>query len=233
MSVVCLCFFGYQIYLIKNQDYTNFNEIERIKEKANMNNVDEEQSEPNFSEIEKMNANIVAWLYIPDTTINYPIVQGSDNSYYLTHTYLQSYNYAGAIFMDYRQDLSMPNVFVYGHNVYQGTMFADIEKFKDERFFKEHTSFYLWYQDKEYELQVMSFYQTTSDDESVFKMYDSMNTNFLNYANECKSKSMYEVNVDVTENDKMITFVTCSYESGKGVDTNLRYVLHTKMKERG
>ncbi len=90
-----------------------------------------------FDKLKKINSDIVGWIVVEDTEISYPVVKGSDNEYYLNHTYKKSSNYAGAIFMDYAQDatLSTPyeNVFIYGHNVYHGTMFAELENYCDKK----------------------------------------------------------------------------------------------------
>lgn len=83
----------------------------------------------------------VAWLYIPDTNIDYPIMQSGDNDYYAHRATDGSYLYAGSLFMDYRcsSDFSDFNSVIYGHNMGNGTMFADIPNYENEEFFMNHS----------------------------------------------------------------------------------------------
>jgi len=82
----------------------------------------------NFPSLEKINSHCVGWITIPNTNINYPIVKNDDNEYYLNHNFEKSENKGGAIFMDYRlkEDFSNFNTILYGHNMKDGSMFADV-----------------------------------------------------------------------------------------------------------
>ena len=86
------------------------------------------------------NPDIVAWIYIEGTKINYPIVQGEDNSYYLKHLFSGEWNGSGCIFLDSRNDASFADrhSIIYGHHMKNGTMFTDLDKYKKQDFFDEH-----------------------------------------------------------------------------------------------
>mgnify|MGYP000782800669 FL=1 len=96
--------------------------------------------EVDFSVLREINPDIVAWIYIEGTKINYPIVQGGDNSYYLKHLFSGEWNGSGCIFLDFRNDVSFADrhSIIYGHHMKNGTMFTDIDKYKKQEFFDEH-----------------------------------------------------------------------------------------------
>ncbi|MDU4046397.1 MAG: class B sortase [Peptoniphilus harei] len=90
-------------------------------------------------ELRKEYPSIVGWIRVGGTEIDYPIVKGSDNDYYLNHNYKDDYNVFGAIFMDYRnkEDFSDQNTIIYGHNNVRAGNFKDLHKYEEENFFKE------------------------------------------------------------------------------------------------
>ena len=96
--------------------------------------------EVDFAALREINPDIVAWIYIEGTKINYPIVQGEDNSYYLKHLFSGEWNGSGCIFLDFRNDASFADrhSIIYGHHMKNGTMFTDLDKYKKQEFFDEH-----------------------------------------------------------------------------------------------
>ena len=81
-----------------------------------------------FTELSKINDEVVAWIKVPETSVNYPVVKHKDNSYYLTHSYDKSFNYAGWIYTDYRNDIDdlVSNNIIYGHGRVDGSMFGSL-----------------------------------------------------------------------------------------------------------
>ena len=104
-----------------------------------------ERIEVDFDALLAINDDINGWIYCPDTLINYPIVQGGDNDYYLTHLIDDSWNANGAIFMDYRNaaDFSDSNTLIYGHNMSSGAMFAGLLNYKNQSFYDAHPYLYI------------------------------------------------------------------------------------------
>ena len=96
--------------------------------------------EVDFAALREINPDIVAWIYIEGTKINYPIVQGEENSYYLKHLFSGEWNGSGCIFLDFRNDASFADrhSIIYGHHMKNGTMFTDLDKYKKQEFFDEH-----------------------------------------------------------------------------------------------
>ena len=102
---------------------------------------DREAMEQVFAELSVINPNVVGWIYIPATDVNYPVVIGPDNEYYLRRTFRGEYNRAGSIFMDYRveRDFTTPLTTLYGHNMRDGSMFASLMQYTNEEFLAENT----------------------------------------------------------------------------------------------
>jgi len=116
-------------------------EISAIKAASLANEfVDDSDDSVNFEALRQRNEEVVAWLRIPDTNIDFPVMQARDNSYYLSRDIDKSYAITGAIFLDYRNsgDLSDDFSIIYGHRMSNGRMFSDVGKFEDKEFFYEH-----------------------------------------------------------------------------------------------
>lgn len=108
---------------------------------------------------------MVAWLSIDGTNINYPVMQGTNNEWYLTHDYSGQNALAGSIFLDYRNgaDFSDAVSVIYGHRMSGNLMFSDVAKFADEHFFSSHRRGNLKTRDGEYELEVFEYLVLSSD----------------------------------------------------------------------
>ena len=101
-----------------------------------------------FAALQAINPDIVAWLRIPGV-LEYPVVRGEDNSYYLNHTVQKTYNIAGSIFLDYRneRDFSDRKNIIYGHNMKDGSMFQGLHKYENEQYLETHNKVYLYLPD--------------------------------------------------------------------------------------
>lgn len=236
LFVVALCVFvysGYQLYHIFSQNHQEKKEKQTLTTIANIPENPKPEEEPftiDWVALQERNPDICAWIIIPDTDINYPIVHGSDNAYYLTHTFLKAENYAGAIFMDYQADPTFQNfnTFIYGHNVKHGTMFAELENFKDAAFYEAHPYIYLFTPDGNYRCEVISMYSTV-DQSASYSTYTGDAQSYLNYVDMVKGLAENKREVEVDETQHMITLSTCSYERG-GEISDARYLLHAKME---
>ena len=181
--------------------------------------------------LQDINKDIFAWIVIPDTNISYPIVQGSDNAYYLTHTAEKKELYSGAIFLDAaaHRDFSDRHTIIYGHNIIYGSMFAQLEKFKEEDFFQAHPYIYIFTPEKNYRCEIISFY-TTTDTSPSYQTYFAQDVDYTNYLDMIRSQSRYSSNVQMSAQDQLLTLSTCSYEKD-GVASELRYLLQAKLVE--
>ena len=126
---------------------------------------EEPETEPyvspiNFEELMKENPDTIGWIRVPDTNIDYPIVQGEDNDFYLNHDFYGKENIAGAIYLDFESqgDFVGRNNVLYGHNMKNGSMFKDVNRYKDEAYFKEHQFFSIYTPDREIRLKAVAAY---------------------------------------------------------------------------
>lgn len=181
-----------------------------------------------FEELRKINPNIVGWIIMDGTSISYPIVQGDDNSYYLKHSFYKKYNPSGAIFMESSasKNFSDQNTFVFGHHSSHGKMFSDLRKYLKKDFYTEYPIAHLYTPEGNYELEIFSAYVDKATSYS-YQLHFSDDESFSNYISHIKSKSRYNTSIDVSIEDKIVSFYTCSAEPGS---TKLdRYFVHTKL----
>ena len=179
-----------------------------------------------FDRLKEINSETVGWIEIKGTNVNYPIVKHSNNSYYLRHSFDKSYNDAGWIFLDYRNSLEdlYTNTIVYAHGRIDGSMFGSLKYLLNEEYYKNKDhKVYLYTPEKDYVFEVFSFYviETTND---YLKVNFASGEEFLDFSEMLKKRSNYNFNVEVLENDKIITLSTC-YNSHE------KLVLHAKLLE--
>lgn len=150
----------------------------------------------------------IGWIYVPGTEINYPIMQSGDNAYYLHRAYDGSYLYAGSIFMDYRCNADFTGFIniLYGHNMKNNTMFADVLNFRDEEYFEDHRYGWLTAVDTVYLIEFFAVLQT----EGTSQIYDADLDwqSLLPYIKDC---SLIYEDADVKESS-LIYLSTCTDE---------------------
>lgn len=182
-----------------------------------------------FKELKKINSDIVGWIVIEGTQVNYPIVQGKNNSYYLNHAYDKKYSSLGSIFMDYAStsNFTDENTFIYGHHTQNGSMFGEIKKYMDVNFYNEHPSFYLYTPEGNYRVDIISVYVADALSDSYNQVFTTKEE-FKKYLDNVIEKSIYSTNVTIDyEIDRIITLYSCSHEyNRKKYD---RYFIHGKV----
>lgn len=176
-------------------------------------------------ELQKINPDIIGWIEIENTNINYPVLQGTDNSFYLNHDYQKEKNKNGAIFLDANYIWNPPssNLLIYGHNNQNGTMFEDLLKYKNEKFYQEHPliRFTTNTEDSYYEIisvfNSKVYYKSQND---VFKYYYFINANdeneFNEYIKNVKQASLYDTGKTAQYGEQLMTLSTCSYHTKDG-----------------
>ena len=179
--------------------------------------------------LKQINDDVVGWIYVEDTTINYPLMRSTngDDDYYLTHAYNGEYLSVGSIYMVSNCDpvpTNNYNTLIYGHNVVGGAMFHDVMKFLEQDFFDTH-KVYIYTLDGVYVYQPFSLYKTTSDYKYIQTQFYN-EQEFLDYAAEMKANSSLYSDLSIASGDTMITLSTCT---GTGVVSNARYSLHAKL----
>ena len=168
--------------------------------------------ESNISELKKINSDIIGWIKIDNTNINYPIVKGKDNDYYLNHLYDKTKNSLGSIFMDYRNndDFSDKNTIIYGHFAKNNMMFADLAKFKDQSFYDSVSDYQIIIENDIYKVKIFSTY--VSDVYTDAWKLDFNDKEFAEWLKNTQKKSMIKSNIIPKDTDLIVTLSTCSYE---------------------
>lgn len=219
--IVCLSIIGYKYYNYNKDDKLN-SEIQNLQPEINedsLENAGQDQAQgenyansENEEELRSINSDYKMWIQIENTNINYPVVQGSDNDYYLDHNFKRESNISGTVFVESTNDIDNDkNIILYGHNMRNSTMFNNITNYKEESFFNEDNKINIIINNTLYEYEVFSVYVKNVSDVSLAMGFASTDE-FINYANGEAEKSIYKKEVNFSEDDNLITLVTCSYE---------------------
>ena len=207
ICIVVICISGYKIFTTL-RDYKKADNVYSSIRDTKENAVDMTTSSKNLSSI---NSDYRFWINVEGTNIDYPVVQGSDNSFYLNHDFNKNYLPAGSIFLDYRNDFEIDsNSVIYGHHMRNSTMFGQMEKFKDKNFFDNNKTITITTKDTTYEYEIFAIgvYDANFGYNDVsFENEEDFN----NFLNKVTSKAMYIRNI-VSPKDQIITLSTCSYE---------------------
>jgi sortase B len=166
-----------------------------------------------FESLQEINPDVIGWLYCPDTVIDYPVVQGEDNSYYLTHLYDGKKNSNGSIFMDYRgsADFSDVNTLIYGHHMKNGKMFASLEGYKKQVYYDAHPALYLFTPDGNYEIQVFAGIVQSGQTAPPYTSF-SDEAQYLELLASLNERSTFKSDVEVPVFAQLITLMTCTYD---------------------
>ena len=174
-----------------------------------------------FEKLREINPDIVGWIYIDGTNINYPVVQGRDNDYYLSHLFDKSYNWLGCIFLDARNspELTDRNSIIYGHHTQDSTMFTALLKYKEQSFYDEYPCALLVTTTAYYRIRLFSGY--VSDTWGDAWDMDFNDYEYISWLNELRQKSCFEAASQPETEDRIVTLSTCTYEF-----TSAKFVLH-------
>ena len=176
----------------------------------------------NLLELKKQNSDLIGWIRIKDTNINYPVMQNGD--YYLHNNFYKQKSSMGTPYLvSYCNIKSSDNLIIYGHHIKSGKMFADLEYYKNYNFYSNHKTikFYVLENDetKEHCYEILSAFKTTTNDNG-FKYYEfykaNDETDFNSYVEKCKSMSFYNTGVTAYYGDKLLTLSTCEYSQENG-----------------
>lgn len=174
------------------------------------------------------NTDVVGWVYVDDTVIDYPILQGEDNAYYIDRDWQKNYSSAGCIFEDFRGDIEKTeNTLLYGHNMGNGSMFHAVKNFKEEEWGKSHIYFEVATLEKRYLYRIVACSVLNGEDGAEFDYWNRIDLDkkeFEKYLQEIKSTALvwYADEKDLPEyGDRMITLQTCN----SGADDGIRCLL--------
>ena len=176
--------------------------------------------------LKETNSDIVGWLEIENTKISYPILQGEDNDFYMTHDYKKEYTKEGSLFLDKDYDWNLPssNLLIYGHNNIGSTeMFADLLNYKEESYYKEHPSIRFTTENEDAEYEIIAVFESRvyyKSEKNVFRYYYFINAEneeeYNEFVSNAKEASLYDTGKTAEYGDQLMTLSTCAYHTEDG-----------------
>ncbi len=229
--ILTLTLLGYYLSQYRKADLL-YKEIADIafevttSEKAGTDNSNHDSADNsiNHAALKARNGDYVGWLQVDGTDISYPIVQSKEELFYLRRDFNKNYSIAGTVFMDYRnkKDFTDTNTMLYGHNMHDGSMFAQMKRFLEEDFFKENRDIKVITPEGEYRYEIFAVYEV--------KASDVPNTPGLLNAEETqgflariKKLARFSRETAVSEQSNILTLATCGYNI-----KDARIVIHAK-----
>lgn len=220
--IIIVFFCALQIYQKRLGYYTDSNNYENLKslsplsDSAINTDLDKHKKDTeNEKNLKDMNSDYKFWIKVDGTNIDFPVVQGKDNDFYLHHNFNKEKSFSGSIFVDSSNDLNNDsNIVIYGHNMRNDTMFAQMKHFKNENFFDENKYITLYKDGKKLNFEIFSVYLSNAKDlDSELKLSFSNKESYETYLKEQADKSLFKrEGVDLQPDSRIITLVTCSYE---------------------
>lgn len=188
-----------------------------------------------FVRLYEQNQDLVGWLKIEDTHINYPVLQCTQD-YYLTHNFDREEDKYGCLFVRENADVFTPgtNFIIYGHNMRDGSMFGDLDEYKSEEFYRAHNliHFDTLYEERTYEIIAVFYSQVYRENEDVFKYYQFYQADtqeeFDDFYENIKALSLYDTGVTAEYGDTFLTLSTCAYHVENG-----RFVIVAVKRDEG
>ena len=228
--VICIITLGIVSYILINdnlENNSNKQDIEELIDDVFIQDIDTTE-EPiiDWNYLKSINKDIIGWIEIEGTEINYPILKDSVNLYYLKHNYLKNYNSNGSIFTLNNKPFEDEETLIYGHNMKNGTMFSLLGNYLNEDYLYSHQNIKIYTSEKNYKGVIFSAY-------SIGIGTEKNNISNLNYEERIsyykKSSKVNVNNVDVT--NKIIKLSTCSYINSRTRPTNQRYYIVATLNE--
>ncbi len=187
-----------------------------------------------YKNLYNSNKRLIGWLKIDDTKIDYPVMQTTNNEYYLNHNFDQQTDRNGALFLDKDCDVLEPstNLIIYGHHMKSGNMFGTLDKYSSEEYYKEHPviQFDSIYEKGTYEVMYVFRSKIYSEEDVIFKYYQFIDAGsqqeFDSNMQEMAAMSLYDTGVTASYGDHLLTLSTCDYYVSDG-----RFVVVAKRVE--
>ena len=215
-------------FLIKDfLEYKKSNDSnEELIEEIIIKEQSQEKNTIDWNKLKNINEDIIGWINIENTSINYPILKDDDNLKYLKTSYNGEPSKNGAIFtldeVPFKQDITT----IYGHNTRKGIMFSELGNYMNKEFLKEHSSFSIYTEEQNYKATVFSVYSIdVSQEENNIKLLD-----FYDEVEYYKKASKYSIE-NIGEIKKIIKLSTCSYLGKHTTPTNLRYFIVANLEK--
>lgn len=209
---------SYLIFKEKKQNEKQENTFEDLIEIVEENIENQEERKIDINKLYEENKDIVGWLKIDNTTINYPIMQNiNDPNYYLHRDFYKNYFSYGTPYMAKQCNLNSDNIVIYGHHMKNNKMFGELEKYKSKDFYNNHKIITFTTLEKEYSYEIFAVFKTTVYTKNTFRYYENINFEnkkmYNDFINICKDKSLYQTGIEIKDKEKLITLSTCEYSN--------------------
>ena len=226
-------FCGYHIYnhyAHEAEQTEAFEEIAAIVEQAQTEDgnapevplTEEENILTEYGELYLKNTDMVGWLSIAGTTLNYPVMQTpNEPNYYLKHNFEKEYSDLGTPYIQENCDLTgSDNLVIYGHHIKGGKMFGALNDYKSKSFYEEHKTILFDTLTEQAEYEIVAVFKTVAYSSEGFRYYDFVNAEnaeaFDEYIAKCKELALYDTGVSAEYGDRLITLSTCEYSAQNG-----------------
>ena len=212
---------------VKDSNKTKEN-IAQINNKVTITE-DESKISVDFSEIESLNSDTIGWIKVSGTEVNYPFTQTTNNEFYLNHSFDKSYNSAGWIFLDFRNNIDKPdkNNILYAHGRLDNTMFGSLKNIFDKKWYENPDNYIIKTSTKtqNHQWKIFSIYHLPAT-EDYLKINFNSDSEFTSFANMLKDRSFYDFEEEISASDSILTLSTCYKNNSKE-----RLVVHAKLIE--
>lgn len=234
LFIISFSFCIYKILSFIIEDKAAEDLKKKLKEQVDISNVSEETTHVliDFEELKKINSDVVGWIVIEGTQINYPIVKGKDNIYYLKHSFYKKNSNYGTIYMDARanNDFTSKNTFIYGHYTANKKMFGELGNYLKQSFYENHNKIYLYTPTKNYIVKIFSAYIENALSDSY--QMDFTEKAYKDYLELIKRKSLIHSNIKIDyTTDRIVTLYSCIPNTTD--ENQKRYYVHGKIIELG
>ena len=202
---------------------SGYNIYEKRQEYRKAKKVYEEIPSKDFEKLAEINPDVVAWLEYKPMDIDYPVVQGKDNELYLNMMFDGTWGGTGCPFVDYvcEDPFKQFNTIIYGHHMYDGSVFAKFSRLKEISYAEENPKFTLYLPDEVYDLEIWAFMNAPANSDVYYTNIPDEDK--ADYIKSVKDEAIYTIG-DVTTEDRLVVLSTCAYEF-----KNARYVVICKM----
>ncbi len=229
--ILAIIFIISSFFIVKNilEHRKNNEEVEQLIEEVVIQDVKEKDKKEECIDWEKLksiNKDIIGWIKIKNTNINYPILKDNEELFYLRHTYKKNYSTYGSIFTINDKPLEDAETVIYGHNMRDGSMFSTLDQYLDYKFLQEHNKFVIYTSKQNYECTIFSVYSIGIAEETN----NTKNLNFNQKVEYYKMTSKYSIK-NIGDVTKIVKLSTCSYLNNHARPTNQRYYIVAKLEE--
>lgn len=169
-------------------------------------------------------ADAAVWLQLPDTTLNYPVMLGADNQFYLNHLPDGNKNALGSLFLDCRTNKDSKHLIIYGHNGLGGEMFGLLKEYESQDYFLEHQTLTIATLDDVYVCPIFSVRRINANCDAYRLEFED--DGLTSYINQAREESLYLIDVDLTDASKVLTLSTCTGWN------NQRFIVQAVMKQK-